>query len=105
VEPDRDLLAFYLEWIARRRQSAALRRGHFEILLTDDVGRVFAFRRDFESTSVVGVFNASDEETRLSLPQLKLKAQDGWRLDSASTSNEVRVAARWFSWLERDVPK
>jgi glycosidase len=105
VEPDRDLLAFYLEWIARRKQLPALRRGSFEILLIDDTARVFAFRRDFASTSVVGVFNAGNGEARLPLTQLKLKADDGWRIATNADSNEVRVAAHWFSWLERSAPK
>jgi len=98
---DRDLRAFYREWIARRRELAVLRRGDFQVILTDDASRVFAFRRDFGETSIVAIFNAGGQIARVPRSKLGLNRRDGWRDGRSAAPREIAVSEQWFKVLER----
>ncbi len=58
---DEDLYAFYRDVIALRNEHAALRRGDFRVLMTDDERSLLAFARTLGDEALVVVMNRSDE--------------------------------------------
>jgi glycosidase len=101
VSVDRDLLAFYREWIARRRDLAVLRRGDFQIVLADDTARVFAFRRNLGEASVITLFNASETPARITLEKLGIGPGERWRDGRSTASGGIVIPGHWFKVLER----
>jgi glycosidase len=78
VAPDLEQFRFYQELVALRKRHAALRRGDFKVLLTENATRIFAFRRNLGGTSVIAVFNASDSDVSVAPESLELKSFKGW---------------------------
>lgn len=104
VAVDGKLLAFYREWIARRNLLPVLRRGSFKVVLADDAARLFAFRRDLETASVVAIFNAGERDARLPLAALGLSSAAGWRSGASRVRPQLTIPAHWFTVLERVPP-
>jgi glycosidase len=65
---DSTLFAYYRRVIGLRNEHAALRRGAFETVATDDEHRTFTFRRALDGDTLTVVINRGEEPTRLSLP-------------------------------------
>lgn len=101
VGVDRELLAFYREWIARRRELEVLRRGDFQIVLADDTARVFAFRRNLRDASVIALFNANNTPARITLEKLGIGPGERWRDGRATAAGGIVIPGHWFKVLER----
>jgi len=62
VAPDLELLAFYKRAIALRNRQPALRRGSFEVLMTDDENELLVFSRALADDRLVIAVNNADVE-------------------------------------------
>ncbi len=107
---NRPLRAWVRRLIALRRESAALRRGAYRLLLADDRRRCLAFLRQHPEESVLVVFNPGRRARRLCLPAAELGWQEGRRLydmlsDDGQTFEvrqgcvEIRAGANEVLWL------
>jgi cyclomaltodextrinase len=67
VRADEGLLALYQTLGRARTAQAALRRGGFELLLSDDERRIFAFARVLDAERVVCAFNGSERDATVDL--------------------------------------
>ncbi len=80
----KDQLAFYRRVIAMRNEHAALRRGTFQTLLTDDAADVWVFERADEHERIIVVLNASAEDRAVTLPPINAERADDaaarWRV-------------------------
>ncbi|UOQ71555.1 glycoside hydrolase family 13 protein [Hymenobacter cellulosilyticus] len=61
VRFNQDLFGWYQKFIALRRQSAAIQRGSFTTVATDDARQVYAFRRTLGQDDVLVVFNRGSQ--------------------------------------------
>jgi cyclomaltodextrinase / maltogenic alpha-amylase / neopullulanase len=108
VTPDTDLLRFYSEWAKWRRESMALRRGAFEIVLCDDKRKVIAFRRAYADEEVVAVFNRSGEPIVVNAGELSLKNPMAWRrgfeADAEAVAEKVRIPSCSLVVLKKNGP-
>lgn len=68
VNFDKELFAFYKSVVHLRTGSAALRRGSFTVLPTEDASDVFAFVRKMDQESKLVIFNRNENAQTLSLP-------------------------------------
>jgi glycosidase len=76
---DTDLRAWFQRLARTRKQSLALRRGDFQILLADDDQHAVAFARRADQESVAVVMNASALPRSVSVPVGQLGWADGYR--------------------------
>jgi glycosidase len=65
---DRELLQFYREAIALRKQHDALRRGSWAVADSNDDSKFFAFRRDLDGKRLVIAFNRGEESFEWTSP-------------------------------------
>ncbi len=76
VKFDYDLFYFYKKLIHLRKAEIALRRGSFEVVEANDRKDVLVVRRKFENEEILLLFNNSEHEQTVTLPQ---KTQAAWR--------------------------
>lgn len=67
---DPDLFAWYQKFIGLRQRSAALRRGSFTTVATDDAHRLYAFRRTLGREDVLVVLNRGSQPVMFTHPVL-----------------------------------
>ena len=60
VKQNENLLNFYTQLCSIRKNSSALRRGDFKIILADNKKRLIAFKRTYQKNNCIAVFNASN---------------------------------------------
>jgi glycosidase len=80
VQIDQDLLAFYRHWISLRHEMEVLRRGSFNLLLTDDTRRLLAFERALDQHHLIAVFNAGSQTQHVTTKQLGTNPRLTWKL-------------------------
>ncbi len=81
----KDHLAYYRQVIALRNEHAALRRGSFETLVTDDAADVWAFLRAGEREQLIVVLNASNEQRSVDVPVSTAAAE--WKVVCGGSPN------------------
>jgi glycosidase len=74
---DEDMLGFVRQLVSLRHECPSLRRGDFQVLLTDDDTSIVAFTRVLESDITVTTINASTVPQRIRLPAVELSWTDG----------------------------
>jgi len=75
VEVDHDMVAFYRTLTSIRNNYEVIRLGDFETLLTDDVNKIYAFKRSYKKCEAVVILN-NDEDSH----QVVLELEKGkWR--------------------------
>ena len=72
IQFDRDLYDYYRELASVRTGSRALRRGTFDVVVSDDDRQTFGFTREFESERVLVVINRGRDDCLLSSKDLRL---------------------------------
>jgi glycosidase len=85
---DQELFDFYRSAIALRREHEALRRGTFEVLMTDDDRDLVAFARTLGGEAHVVVMNRGDEAHSVRVPA---PAAGPYALSFATTDGPTRV--------------
>ena len=65
AEQDRELLEWYQKLIAIRQDNPALRTGDFELVTTDAVKNVYAFKRSKGDNQLLVIFNNSPQQAAL----------------------------------------
>jgi glycosidase len=84
VSVDRELLEFYRDAIALRKQHEALRRGSWSVADTNDDAKFFAFRRELRGKRLLIAFNRGDEPFQWTLPASKSKPSLIFTTDNAA---------------------
>jgi glycosidase len=88
VDFDHELFDFYKRVIALRNEHAALRRGTFDVLASDDARDILAFERSLGAEAHVVVLNRSDEAHSVRVPK---PAAGSYALSFATTDGPTRV--------------
>ena len=69
--PDRDIFDSYQSALQLRKHYAALRRGGFRVIQTDDTQQLFVFERRFNNETMIIAINRGDEDIRIESAYLK----------------------------------
>ncbi len=65
---DPSLFSWYRQMIALRKRHPALQTGRIEVMLTDDARKLYGFRRENGSETVLCLFNGSDKPQPVQIP-------------------------------------
>ncbi len=84
VSADRELIQFYKDAIALRKQYDALRRGSWSVVETNDDAKFFAFQRELEGVRLVVAFNRGEEPFQWTLPASKANPSLVFATDKAA---------------------
>jgi glycosidase len=84
VSADRELIRFYRDAIALRKQHDALRRGSWSVVETNDDAKFFAFGRELDGARLVIAFNRGEEPFQWTLPASKAKPSLVFTTDKAA---------------------
>ena len=107
VAVDSELLKFYEEWAKRRQGSEVLRRGSFEIALSDDTRRLFAFRRSLGRQEIVAIFNASASNHEIEAGTVGIQDIATWQVGlekGTALRNTLVISARGHTLVTRQTP-
>jgi cyclomaltodextrinase len=92
---DKDLHEFYRGAIALRRRDAALRRGSWSPVTSDDDAKFFAFRRELDGRRVLVAFNRGEEPFEWAIPaNLRTDAKILFSTDEAASLAPVASGTR-----------
>jgi glycosidase len=89
---NQELLSWVKGLISLRKRHAALRRGNFTHVLSDDRRRAYAFSRQLGDESVLVVINASSTKRNLRLPVSGLNYVEGQILRDLLSKSEYLVS-------------
>lgn len=93
VKVNEELLEFYRNVVALRREHTALRRGDFQVVATHDHQQMIAFTRCDGNERLLIVLNRGDNAGRLAIPLSALALSEAEELDAIFiTRGELKMA-------------
>jgi glycosidase len=99
VEVDYDMLAFYRNLTRIRNNYEVVRLGDFETLLTDDVKKIYAFKRSYKKCKAVVILNNDEVSHQVVLDLEKGKWRDVLNDEEFKVNKNgdllVEVGKRW----------
>ena len=88
---DREQWRYFRDWIRRRKDHPALRRGDYRTLPLDPRHGVFAFERRWQRDRVVALFNPQDTPVRIAPGDLGIEDLRRWRMEPAMPSHSRAI--------------
>jgi len=62
--------------IRLRRTNPALQRGNYKVLVADDERSLFAFKREYNNSGVIALFNSGKEQQSFSFNELGINGEN-----------------------------
>lgn len=85
VSQDKKLFNFIKKLCLIRKNNPSLRRGNFEILVTDNDNQIFAFTRKYEENECLAVFNSSPKSQKMPTISSDMR----FKIGSLGTTKEI----------------
>ena len=76
IKFDQSLFDFYKDMIRLRRTNPALQRGNYKVLVADDERSLFAFKREYNNSGVIALFNSGKEQQSFSFNELGINGEN-----------------------------
>ena len=104
---DRSLYSFYRAVISMRNRHAALRRGDYKTIITDDSTGIYGFVRSYRGERAAVVFNRSDEQRSVKLPlrapgRIQSWIESGAKIERQGDQVKIVLPKRGFAVIGID---